>query len=583
MLITESHEIAECFNNHFLKVATNLQSSRTNQAISNSDFPFLFTNHISQNFFIFPVTPDELYQKIQSLKNKSSSGVDEVNSIVIKKVAINLVDVLCYIINKSFETGIFPNSLKTALVIPIFKKGDPNNPDNYRPISLVSVFSKIIESCMKSRLINFLQKHKFLSDCQFGFREKLNTEDALIQLLNQVYSALNVSDESAVNFIDIKKAFDTVDFEILLKKLNYSGIRGVSNNWFRSYLIGRDQTVKISKISSTTGRLTAGVPQGTVLGPILFLVYLNSIFDLKLNGSFVAFADDMAIFYRDASQNTITQKINEDLRKLKEWFDLHSMVMSNKTKLMRFKVKENNLPGKVEYHCSTCYTKGNTYVTPLLSCPNSCFEIECVEEFKYLGVILDSKLNFKKHVEGLRKYVVFCNRQMYELRSKCPNSVLIDFYYGLIQSRLQYGISCWGGTYLNTIKPILIAQKFIMRTMFKKTRYTSSLPLFKSNNILPIRYLYIYKVLKIFFLRSGNRNIKVTKYMLRNKSNCPKPQSWKESFRRYFLATSPMLYNKLPEEIKNITLLSGFLREVRAWLFSFNEVNAVETLLRVTL
>ena len=207
---------------------------------------------------------------------------------------------ISFLINRSFTTGIFPSALKTSKVIPVFKnKGSNQTVDNYRPISLLSNIDKIFEKLVYSRLISFLELHNVLSEKQFGFRKKHSTNDALISLTEEIRRSLDSGKLSCGVFIDLQKAFDTVDHEILLHKLKLYGIRGVANRWFRSYLTNRIQFVTYSGSNSKTKIISAGVPQGSVLGPLLFLIYINDLCNAIQFSQTSLFADDTSIIYSD--------------------------------------------------------------------------------------------------------------------------------------------------------------------------------------------------------------------------------------------------------------------------------------------
>lgn len=554
--ITDSYDIAENFNNYFVNIASEL---RENNVIPDD---FHYSHHIDKSCYLNPITAHELCMIVASMQNKSSKDIDGLSNVIVKSTFIYIVDVLSHIFNLSFSSGIVPDNLKQAVVIPLHKNGNMNRIENFRPISLLSIFSKILEKAMKNRIMNFLDSVSFISNCQFGFRENLSTEDALQTFLNSVYNSLNDDKKCAALFIDIKKAFDMVDHALLLEILHNIGIRGVVLNWFESYLSNRLQCVKFRDGLSSFKSVDIGVPQGSVLGPLLFLIYINSIFELNLNGSMVGFADDMALVYTCTNEGGIVDEMNADLRLLSKWFHYHGLILSEKTKAMFFQISGNQSTDKslLLYHSYNCI--GN-------QC-SSCLKINWVHEFKYLGICVDSNLNWKLHINKLSKYMCYILQKFYLLRNVCPVRVMNSVYYALVQSKLQYGITCWGGAYYSTIKPLVMLQKHTIRIISHKSRLSSAWPIFLENRILPLRHLYIYKVLKLFYKRSGNRSFKYTEmYNVRsnNRLLCNVPRSNKEYFRHYYLYTSTVLFNQLPISIRLSEKLTAFLNEVKKWLF----------------
>lgn len=551
-LTTNHVDICNLFNLHFINSCSDLHNFHSTSYVIDT----LWQN---ESFRFNEITPEELLVAISCLNNKESKGFDGLNSTILKLTALNTAYLISFIYNRSVMTGIFPNTLKYAKVIPLFKKDNRLLMTNYRPISKLSVLSKLFEKLIKTRMLSYLDSFHFLSECQYGFRSGRSTEHALLSFLTTIYESLNKGKLVGVMFLDISKAFDSVNHILLLNKLWRIGFRGFMYEWFKSYLLNRSQQVELGASISDFGEILSGVPQGSVLGPLLFLVYINSFFDLKLYGKVVAFADDLALTYCVDNLDELERQMNADLMISRNWFINHHMRLSDKSRGMVFNVGFRNFRDlNVYYHNYKC--------TPLTDC-NNCLKLQFVNEFKYLGLIIDNKLNFKSHISKVKNYLNLVLKKLYLLRPICPLDVILKVYYGIFNSKLEYGLALYGGTYFSNIKPLIIAQKFAMRIIFNKKRTVHSLPLFQKSQVLPLRYLYIYKVLKLFFLRSGHNIVRVHLYNFRSKDPYSIPFTRKEYYRHFYLSRAPTFYKNIPTEIQNEPSLKRFCILLKEWLF----------------
>lgn len=521
------------------------------------------------------ISSGEVYFTILSLKNNSTPGLDGISNNVVKKMSWFLVDVLSFIFNLSLVTGTFPTSLKRALVVPIFKNNDKTSMNNYRPISLLSVFSKIFEKAIKSRIVFFLEKRDFFSPDQYGFRKNKNTEQAIVSFLEQVTEHIDKGSKVSTLFIDLTKAFDRVQHSTLLKKLYCCGFRGITRDWLSSYLHGRTQLVRVNGQLSKELPINVGVPQGSVLGPLLFLVYVNGIFRQQFRGSPTAFADDFSFTYASPSYQENIMLIDHDLKSLSIWLEAHNFVLSHKTKLLHFR-DTSSLYLETTYHTFKCSRNNNTQCPP-----NDCFLVNTVDEFRYLGIIIDRDLNWKAHTQGLKTRLSLVSRKMYVLRLFCPQYLLRTIYFALADSILQYGLSCWGSACNATLRPIYVRQKQLIRIMCFKPSFSPSWPLFENLSILPLRHIFVFKVLRIFYVKSGNNFVTHAGYNLRSNHTFLKhiPKFRLDLRRNFINIVAPIIFNNLPLDIRKCGNFSSFSIYLKEWLHQTKNIDHLFQLL----
>lgn len=494
---------------------------------------------------ILPVTSADVMNVIKTLKSKNSN-VNEISAHIIKCNIEEITYPIALLFNQSISTGKFPSDLKTANITPVHKSGPNSVPNNYRPISTLSPFSKIFELLMKNKLVAYLDSKNILGRCQYGFRSGSSTYDALSMFSSHLYSSLNTKQSVLSIFVDFSKAFDTVNHMILLDKLYFYGIRGPLHSWFQDYLTNRSQCTIYDGHKSSTRNISTGVPQGSVLGPILFLIYINDITNIFTSANTILFADDMTLYFTDSNIETLFPQANQDLNKLYNWCLSNRLTINtNKTFYMFFS------------------NKVNVYL-PDLKINNNL--ISRSTSFKFLGVMFDENFNFKSHINNISNKLSRSTAMLYRLRDFMPCEVLKILYYAHIYPHLLYCNPIWSTTYVTHLTSLNLLHKKIIRIITNSSYLEHTTPLFKNTKILKLQDITKLSIATCMYKHQISASLPTHLYPTRHREQFCLPSHRLTLFRHSTMYQGPLIWNSLPQHIKNAPSLNIFKNKLKLHL-----------------
>lgn len=548
IIISDPHDITEKFNHYFVNVANQIQKNIPNISHKYEEI------QSDCSIYMNKCTLKELKQIISSLKLSNSTIEDNISSKDLKEIFPVIDTLLLNLINDVLKSGVFPSSLKISKVIPVYKKGLKSDPANYRPISICSVFSKIIEKVLHNRLINFIAMGKH----QYGFQKSSSTLGAVVDLVEYITERLDRSEHIVAVFIDMQKAFDTVNHRYLLGKIEGMGIRGTALKLIETFITDRLQYVDIDGIRSKKLKLKIGVPQGTVLGPLLYLLYVESISRVGLECKYIMFADDTVFVFNDKSEEKMVNNLNRELKQVYEWCCFNKLCINiEKTSYMRF------------------YQK-NTKVKDIKVIINN-REIENVKCYKYLGLLIDEKLSWANHLDhilGRLRSLVGATRHIKGyLTSTCARS----FYYAHFQSIVMYLFEIWSNTSATNLKRLQSLQRNAIKIIFNMSYDQSIENKMKELKIYNIEQLKELSLCKLIHTIVNSQ--KKTQQQL--KANSTKhsydtrtaPNIMHKKVRSTIPMKSPIttgikIYNSLPADIRNIKDLNKFITRLKTHLYN---------------
>lgn len=541
-LVCDGAVLAGLFGDYFSTVITEKLNQHFQGNLSQNCSVSVERN--ATTFFFTPVTPSEVIRVIFSMQNGKAPGEDGVPVRLLKECSDVLAEFIALLANEMVSAGQFPSMLKSSILVPVPKKGDPLNISNYRPIALLSVFTKVIEKLISNRIMAFVDSEKILKGCQHGFRRHCSTETATIQLTQYVNDRLDKGETVVGMFFDLSRAFDTLHPGFVSEKLSHLGIRGSMNELLLSYLTARKFKVRVNSALSREYITSIGTPQGSVLGPLIFLLYVTDLSDHIKDGTTFMYADDTTIVVSGVDPDEVCRKIERAVAQFHEWCAKNRLIVnSNKTIYMCFR---NRLDTSIN-----------------INIDNSSVGIHFQDSAVFLGTVLDSSFSWQEHVDFLAKKLNSAYYAMNSLKNKFDTKTLLSVYYALFYSRMGYNIVVWGTS--THASRIFIIQKRAIRLIYDLDIRTSCRGAFKSNGILTLACIYLLKILIFIHARKDLFTLQADLhgYYTRNRQHIRTATHFHRYYEKSVEYAGIQLYNLLPDSLKIIKEAEMFKKRLK--------------------
>lgn len=544
--------IANNFANQFQYNVKSIIPNCTHNLLNKNDY----VRPIDKSMFFPKATNSEIYKIIKHTNPHKAPGVDGIRALDVIRLSDRIVCAITRFVNASIATGRYPKELKTGIVRPIHKGGSTQDYGKYRPITILPVLDKIVEKFICGKIQKFYSGNAILSSQQYGFQPNKSTTLLLSRFTDDINNYLNAKKHVILVFIDYGKAFDTLRHDLLIERLDNSGVRGKLLDWCKDYLTNRSYQVKIGDMFSNGVNVTEGTAQGSVLGPLHYLAYVNDLNNVIKFCTVYQFADDTCLLAADEDPLVAQNLIQVDFTAICRWSHDSGLVLNaDKTKLIHVRSSHNYYPGKesvkVVAHSHNCLHLSS------MRCPSGCLDIEQVNEHTYLGLVIDNRFNWAKHIDKTCGKLRAVMAKLYVIKCKVPYDILLTMYKTLVESILSYGLSSYGRTFVTYLDQIYSIQYRLLKLLVPrkiKLKYSEDpMGLFKYCGVLPIHKKVEFNLLLEQFFRTEIQVLKsypittrsaICKKLLKPKFN----NNYGKRTSQYLI---PHLINKLPLEVKN--------------------------------
>lgn len=530
---------ANDFNEFFASTADSILKNLPNSNKNHNEYLGKVKREVNISFSFREVTFIEVRDAINQLKNKHSKDIYDLDIVLIKSLKDNLIYPLTKLFNQSIREGIYPSAFKIVKIIPVFKKGDCNILSNYRPIALIPVLSKILELLLKNQLYEYFESNNILMEQQFGFRKGKTTVEALNKLCENIIEGFEEGEFVGSTFCDLSKAFDCVSHKILLNKLAYYGVNAVGLKLLNSYLSDRTQITLYEGVFSDEKGTKHGVPQGSILGPLLFLIYVNDVHIANtIDSKIILYADDTTIIQSNTDYNILESSMETSVSCTEDWFATNFLSLNvSKTETMIFALRKITKPDNPD-------------------------------TVQFLGVYLDPTLKFDCHVERVCSKISKGIFLLKKLKKNVEQKVCMMAYHALIQSICSYAILVWGHS--PHAKRVFASQRRAVRVLADLDYRADVRVAFTELNIMTLPSRYIFECL--IYARNNLDEYKTSSdihsHDTRTRENLRMEYQRLHKSANSTLHYSPLFYNKLPPAVKSLEI-NKFKSAIKTYLTKY--------------